>query len=49
MQQQLKWYDYVVCVWLADIITAGLFSGNLLITGIGVFVYDLYESWRKNA
>lgn len=43
----MKWYDYSACFLFADFISSGLFSGNLLVLGMGVFGYDLYEGWRK--
>lgn len=43
----LKWYDYVVCVIIADVITAGFLSGSFFLSITGFLAYDLYETWRK--
>jgi len=44
--KKIKWYDYLACIWFADIITAGLLSGNILAVSLGIFSYFLYEDWR---
>lgn len=43
----MRWYDYVACVFLADVISAGLVHFNLiaLISGIGLYI--MYELTRK--
>ena len=45
----MRWYDYVTCYLFADVITAGLFSGNWVVLGAGVLGYDVYESYRKSS
>lgn len=45
----MRWYDYIVCVWFADLIAGGLFSGNLIVLSAGLFGYDIYEGFRKNS
>jgi hypothetical protein len=45
--EKLKWYDYVACVWCADMITVGLLSANIILLTFGVFLYIMYENARK--
>ena len=42
----LKWYDYVVCVFIADYIVGMVFAGNILVF-IPMLVYELYSEMRK--
>lgn len=43
----MKWYDYILCVWFADSISAGLITGNIFTLTLGVLSYILYEDFRK--
>jgi hypothetical protein len=43
----MKWYDYVVCFFLADMISALLMAGNILVV-FPVLVYFQYENYRTN-
>ena len=45
----MRWYDYVACVWFADMITAGLFSGSILYLTAGIFSYTLYADMRMRS
>ena len=45
----MRWSDYATWYFFADILTAGLFSGNWLVLGAGVLGYDVYESFRKSS
>ena len=42
----MKWYDYVVCIWLADIIAALLMSGSFFVFA-PVLAYQFYSDMRK--
>ncbi len=42
----LKWYDYVVCVLVADHIVEMMFTSNILVF-IPMLVYELYSEMRK--
>lgn len=44
----MKWYDYVACVWFADMIAVGLLNFAILPLTIGIFSYTLYEDYRRN-
>lgn len=44
----LQWYDYIACMFFADIITTGLFSGNAFLILAGYTSYDIYEHWRRS-
>lgn len=43
----MKWYDYGVCLFFAELIASGFLGGNLLLMGSGLLGYDIYEEWRK--
>ena len=43
----MKWYDYVLCIWFADSISAGLVHGDIFILTFGVLSFILYEEARK--
>lgn len=42
----MKWYDYVVCVFIADIITGMLFAGSILVF-VPILFFDMYCEMRK--
>ena len=42
----MKWHDYIVCVLIADYMTAMLFTGSLLIF-VPYLIFDLYCEMRK--
>lgn len=44
----MKWYDYGICLLIADVISAGIMSGNLWAIALGLFNYYSYEYWRKS-
>ena len=43
---KLEWYDYVVCILIADYITGMLFAGSILVF-IPMLVYEFYSEIRK--
>lgn len=42
----MRWYDYIMCVLIADYITAFLFASNIFVV-IPIIWYYLYEDMRK--
>jgi hypothetical protein len=42
----MKWYDYVVCICLADIIAALVLSGSFFVL-VPVLAYQFYSDMRK--
>jgi hypothetical protein len=42
----LRWYDYVVCVLIADYLVALLFAGSIFAFAPILF-YELYTEMRK--
>lgn len=42
----MRWYDYIVCVMIADIAAAAIVTGSWLIV-FPVFWYLMYEDFRK--
>jgi hypothetical protein len=42
----MKWYDYVVCVLIADYVTAMLFAGSIFVF-IPLLIFELYKDMRK--
>lgn len=43
----MRWYDYIACFLIADMITAFLFSGSIFVI-IWIFWYIFYEKMRLN-
>jgi hypothetical protein len=43
----MRWYDYLMCIWLADILSAGLINGSLILLMSGLFTYLSYEHLRR--
>jgi hypothetical protein len=43
----MRWYDYVVCVWLADGIAAGLINTHWILLVVSLVTYLLYENMRR--
>jgi hypothetical protein len=43
----MKWYDYVLCLACADIISTGIVNGNIIAIGSGCFAYFIWEMIRK--
>lgn len=41
----MKWYDYVVCVFIADMMAAFIIAGSFLVF-IPIFFYIQYEFLR---
>lgn len=39
-------FDYICCVAIADMITAGIFSGSIFLFTFGVLWYILFEYLR---
>jgi hypothetical protein len=42
----MRWYDYIVCVLIADFFTAMLFAGSILVF-IPYLIFELYSEFRK--
>lgn len=42
----MKWYDYVICVLIADYLTAMVFAGSMLVF-IPYLIFELYCDYRK--
>lgn len=45
----MRWYDIFVCIWLADMIAAGIMTMNIFVLTLGILSYILYEDMRKEA
>ena len=45
----MRWYDYVACIYFADIISVGLVNFAIIPLTLGVLSYMLYEDWRKRS
>jgi len=43
----MRWYDYIVCLWLADILSAALLNQHFLLLFLGIVSYISYESMRR--
>jgi hypothetical protein len=43
----MRWYDYIVCLWLADILSAALLHQHFLLLLLSVISYISYENMRK--
>jgi hypothetical protein len=43
----MRWYDYIVCLWLADILSAALVHQHILLLFLGIVSYISYELMRK--
>ena len=43
----MKWYDYVICVLIADYITAMLFAGSILVF-VPYLIFDIYCDYRRS-
>lgn len=43
----MKWYDYLACISCADMISAGLISGNIVLLLFGIVLYLAWENMRK--
>lgn len=41
----MKWYDYAVCFFIADMISALLMAGNILVI-FPLLLYFQYETFR---
>jgi uncharacterized protein YqhQ len=42
----MKWYDYIVCVLIADYLVALLFAGSIF-AFVPILFYELYTEIRK--
>lgn len=42
----MKWYDYVICVLIADYIVAFFFAGSIFLF-MPILFYELYTEVRK--
>jgi hypothetical protein len=42
----MRWYDYVVCVLIADFFTGMLFAGSILVF-VPYLIFELYSEFRK--
>lgn len=42
----MKWYDYAICLFLADLITAHLMVGSVFVA-LPILSYYIYEDYRK--
>jgi hypothetical protein len=43
----MRWYDYIVCLWLADMLSASIVNQHFLLLFLSVISYISYESMRK--
>lgn len=43
----MRWYDYIVCLWIADLISASILVGNIFTLAMSIFAYWSYEDFRK--
>jgi antibiotic biosynthesis monooxygenase (ABM) superfamily enzyme len=43
----MRWYDYIVCVLIADLLSASLLTGNIFTLAMSIFAYWSYEDYRK--
>jgi hypothetical protein len=43
----MKWYDYIICVLIADYMTGMLFAGSILVF-VPYLIFDLYCDIRKH-
>jgi hypothetical protein len=43
----MKWYDYVLCIACADIISTGIVHGDIIAVVAGCFAYFIWEMIRK--
>lgn len=43
----MKWYDYAMCLLIADFMTGMLFAGSILVF-LPYLVFDMYCEIRKN-
>jgi hypothetical protein len=44
----MKWYDYIVIFFIADVASASIVTGNILGLTISAVIYFIYEDMRKN-
>lgn len=44
----MKWYDYVMCLWFADLASAGVMSGSYIALIFAGILYALYEQMRRD-
>ncbi len=44
----MKWYDYAVVFFIADVASASIVTGNILGVVISTIIYLAYEDMRKN-
>ena len=42
----MRWYDYVVCLIIADFAAAAIMAGSLMVI-LPIFWYLIYEDYRK--
>lgn len=45
----MRWYDYFVCGYCADLLSAGLIHFDVVVLLIGAVTYLSYEQIRKNS
>lgn len=43
----MRWYDYLVCIWLADVMSAGLIHVQWILLLSSLITYLLYENMRR--
>lgn len=42
----MRWYDYLICLYLADIISALLIAGSIIVVFPAIFYFH-YEEYRR--
>jgi hypothetical protein len=43
----MKWYDYLACIWFADIVAASILHMQIIPLTLGIFSYIMYTDFRK--
>jgi hypothetical protein len=43
----MRWHDYFLCTYFADLISAGLVHSNMVLLFLGALSYIVYENFRK--
>lgn len=42
----MRWYDYLMCLWLADILSTSIVYGYPFVLLASLLSYKLYENMR---
>lgn len=42
----MRYFDFIACIFFADIISAGIVTGNVLLAISGLALYQVYELMR---